>query len=70
MGLPIPGHFLCERESTRIGSTTHGLCSLLCSSGPLSMSNVKFHLAALCTPNTFVGRGIAELWEALQKLCP
>lgn len=68
MGLPIPGHFLHERESTRIGSTMRSLCSLLCSSGPLNVWNVKFHLAAMCTPSTFVGRGIAELWEALQKL--
>lgn len=69
MGLPIPGHFLRERESTRIGSTMHSLCSLLCSSGPLHVWNVKFHLAATSTPSTFVGRGIAELWEALQNLC-
>lgn len=67
MGLPIPGHFLRERESTRIGSTMHGLCSLLCSSGPLNVWNVKFHLAATSSPNTFAGRGMAELWEALQK---
>lgn len=46
-----------------------GLCSLLCSSGPLNVRNVKFHLAARSTPSTFVGRGTAELGEALQKLC-
>lgn len=61
MGLPIPGHFLREREPTRIGSTMHGLCSLLCSSGPLNVWNVSFHLAAMCTPHTFV------MGEALQS---
>lgn len=70
MGLPIPGHFLRERESTRIGSTMPGLCSLLCSSGPLNVRNVKFHLAARSTPSTFVGRGTAELGRHCRSSVP